>query len=381
MKIIKIMHVITGLSTGGAEMMLYKLVSRMERPAFQNIVVSLQDPGTLGKRINSLGIPVVTLGMRRGVPNPLPVLRLLSLLRQERPQILQTWLYHADLLGLVTGKIARVPAVIWNLQCSDIRQDRGSPGLSLIIRGLRKLSHLPEAILVNSMRGRLDHERQGYHPVRWVFIPNGFDVDLFSPALTGSSQLRRSLGLPPKAPLIGFVARFHPMKDHANFLEAAGHLHRLRPEVHFVLVGRGIDEKNSFLMARINSLGLAGQVHLLGERPDIPAITNILDLATSASAYGEGFPGVVGEAMACGVPCVVTDVGDSAYLVGETGRVVPPASPMALAAAWQEILSLPDNERQALGKAARQRVVANFSLDKVVKQYEELYEELQSQIC
>ena len=204
--------------------------------------------------------------------------------------------------------------------------------------------------MTNSLAGRLDHERLGYRPRRWNIIPNGFDIDLFRPGASGYADSRRSLGLPDDVPLIGLVARLHPMKDHANFIAAAAHLHKLRPEVHFVLVGKGLDTANRNLLNQLGPLGLADHFHLLGERDDIAAITPTLDVATSASAYGEGFPNAIGEAMACGVPCVVTDVGDSAYLVGETGEVVPPRAPAALAGAWHKILSLSDADRQALGR-------------------------------
>ncbi len=378
MRTIKIIHVITGLLVGGAETMLYQLVARLDRAIFHNIVVSLGDLGVMGSRIRDLGIPVFALGLHPSRPNPLPFLHLLSLLRRERPQILQTWLYHADLLGLLAGQMAGVPAIVWNIRCSEMRKDDFSQGLSLVIWMLAKLSPWPQAIITNSLAGQLDHERFGYRARRWTIIPNGFDVDLFSLCTHGCSDLRRNLGLPANIPLIGLVARFHPKKDHANFLAAAGQLHKLHPEVDFVLVGKGSDANNLDLMNQINAMGLANQFHLLGERSDVAALTRILDIATSSSAYGEGFPNAVGEAMACGVPCVVTDVGDSAYLVGKTGEVVPPGNSTALAAAWHKILSLSDSDCQTLGRAARQRIVSHFSLAEIVRQYEQFYLELAS---
>lgn len=373
---IKIVHVITGLIGAGAETMLYKLVSRLDRKIFQNMVISLQDQGIMGCRLRDLGIPVVAMGMRPGRLNVLPFLRLVSRLRRERPRILQTWLYHADLVGLFAGRLAGVPTIVWNLRCSEMRPADASRGLSLLTRMLAKLSPWPQAILANSLAGRRDHERLGYRQARWTIIPNGFDIDLFRPCALECSDLRRDLGLPVNVPLIGLVARLHPMKDHASFLAAAARLHQLRPDAEFVLVGKGVDSDNIDLLNQISAMGLAGHVHLMGERRDIAALTKVLDIATSASAYGEGFANAIGEAMACGVPCVVTDVGDSASLVAETGEVVPPRDSAALAAAWQKILSLPDADRQTLGRLARQRIVNHFSLDQVVQQYERFYLEL-----
>ena len=178
--------------------------------------------------------------------------------------------------------------------------------------------------------------------------------------------------------LIGLVARFDPMKDHGNFFRGARHLLNEAEEkdnLHFVLAGRGIDAANAALKDFISEYGLENRTHLLGERTDIPFVTSALDIATSSST-GEGFPNAVGEAMACGVPCVVTDVGDSAWIVGDTGRIVPPREPTALAEAWGELICMEDERRRSLGEAARRRIIENFSIDTVVRQYEAVYEGL-----
>lgn len=374
---IKIVHFTTGLLTGGAEMMLYKLVSRMNRNYFYNIVVSLTDKGTLGSRIEALDIPVYTLGMKHNLTNPFSSLGLIRILKKERPQVLQTWLYHADLFGLLAGRLSRVPSIVWNLRCSSLNKGDISPFTLNIIRLLAKLSHMPNAVIVNSFDGKLAHESLGYKPVKWEVIPNGFDTEAFCPSQNARMVLRKELGLSEHTPLIGLVARFTPMKDHLNFLNAAGRLHEVKPDVHFVLVGQGVIKENTFFSEQINLLDINNQTHLLGERDDIPAITAGLDIATSSS-YGEGFPNVIGEAMACGVPCVVTDVGDSAYLVGETGLVVPARKPSALTNAWVKILSMSENSRHTLGNAARERVISLFSIDSIVKKYEKLYSNILS---
>lgn len=358
-------------------MMLCRLVARMDRHAFHNVVVSMTDVGTVGRRIKDLGIEVHTLNMRRGIPNPVAMCHLLNILRNRQPHILQTWLYHADLLGLLAGKLARVPVIVWNLRCSELNKNDHSRFLFLTLQMLTKLSHVPKAIIVNSKTGRLSHEGLGYKPARWETITNGFDINLFSPSQDTRSSFRKSLRLPEQTPLIGLIARLHPMKDHANFLNAASKLHKRRPDVHFVLVGQGINKQNTSLMKQITALGLHKHVHLLGERDDIAAITAALDIASSSS-YGEGFPNSVGEAMACGVPCVVTDAGDSAYIVGETGFVVPPRDPCALADVLNKLLSMSSEERQALGLSARKRIVSFFSIDAITKQYENLYYEIVS---
>jgi glycosyltransferase involved in cell wall biosynthesis len=184
------------------------------------------------------------------------------------------------------------------------------------------------------------------------------------------------LGVDDSIPLIGMCGRFDLQKDHHNFLAAAGLLRALLPDAQFVLWGKGVDLENPHLSAWIAEEGLGQAVHLLGFRTDSPRLNAALDVATLSAAYGEAFPNVVGEAMACAVPCVVTGVGDAAYIVGETGRAVPPGSPEALAAAWAELLSLPAAERKALGTAARKRVENLFSLEKMGAAYAQLYRDI-----
>lgn len=357
--------------------MLFKLLSSLDR-RFSSLVVSMTDAGTLGPSIEAHGVQVVTLGMRRGRPSIRGLWALSRLLRKERPQILQTWLYHADLLGLVAGKLSGVPAIAWNVRCSnmDMRDYRSLSGWT--VRMLASLSAWPGLVIVNSETGRQVHERLGYRPRRWAVIPNGFDLEQFAPDPGARQKLRLELGLPGDALLIGMVARYDPMKDHATFLQAARLLLRTTTEAQFVLVGLYMGHSNKELNRMIESLDVADHVHLLGERNDVPAILAALDLATLSSAYGEGFPNVVGEAMACGIPCVVTDVGDSALLVGDTGKVVPPRNPEALANAWAELIDMGPDGRRRLGEAARQRIKEHFDLNTIVKRYERCYDELVS---
>jgi glycosyltransferase involved in cell wall biosynthesis len=342
---------------------------------FKNIVVSMTDSGVLGKHIQGMGVSVFTLNIRRRAPNPVALWRLINLLRRERIQILQTWLYHADLMGLLAGKLASTPAIAWNLRCSELSTDDHPRLLFLIMRILAKLSYLTNTVIVNSSAGRAFHESLGYKPSRWIVIPNGVDIQLFCPSPLSSIALRSSLGLSKKTPLIGLVARFHPMKDHTTFLKAASRLIKHRPDVHFVLAGKEVNCQNPSLMQQVSNYGLSSNVHLLGEVHNIANITTALDIAT-CSSYSEGFPNAIAEAMACGVPCVATDVGDLSHIVNGTGRVVPPRDHFAMSEAWTEILGMSEDDRQALGKCARERVVSLFSLDSMTGQYENLYYEI-----
>jgi glycosyltransferase involved in cell wall biosynthesis len=376
---IKVIHIITGLSVGGAENMLFKLVSNMDRTEFAPEVISLSGIGPIGEKMRAQGIPVRALNMRPGMPNPALALRLAGWIRKSRPQVVQTWLHHADLIGGLATRLAGRTPLAWNIRHSNLDPATIKRQTILIGRACAKLSHtLPQRIVCCSEAGREEHARLGYAADKLLVIPNGFDLTAYHPSETARAAIRAELGMPTDAPLIGLIGRFHPMKDHATFVQAAALLHALRPEVHFVCCGEDITWQNDVLADAIKRVDLCDRFHLLGQRRDIPQIAAALTIGTLCSLYGEGFPNVIGEAMACGVPCVVTDVGDSVYIIGKTGRVVPLRSPEALCAAWQEILDLSPEAAQRSALAARARVEAHFALGTVVGRYQKLYKDMSS---
>ena len=356
--------------------MLLKLLSAQSTVRFKPIVITLGRGGAIAEKIESLGITVCSLGMSGNRPSPGAVWRLLKQVRAYKPQVIQGWMYHGNLMAVVAGLLSpgRTP-VLWNIRHSlyDIRRDKRLT--ALIIRLGASLSFLPRGIIYNSRISAKQHEKLGYASARTLILPNGFDCELFRASLEARASIRQQLGVPDGAMLIGLVARYHPIKDHANFIAAAAKLASIRKDVHFVLVGSRVNEKNRELTEMIDAVGLRDRVHLLGEQSSLPEITAALDIATSAS-WSEAFPNVIGEAMSCGVPCVVTDVGDSAVIVGDAGRVVPPKDSNALAAGWASILDLNQEQRNALSAAARQRIVENYLLANIVAQYEALYIDL-----
>ncbi len=371
---IKLVFIITGLSTGGAEMMLYKLLSRIDRDLFHPAVISLKDSGTLGNRIEALDIPVYTIGLKAAIPTLASIWQLISIVRQLKPNLLQGWMYHGNLAALVVSlfTLKSVP-IIWNIRKCIYSLGYEKQTTAAIIKLLAKLDRFPRKILYNSKVSVGQHEKIGYESTKTIVIPNGFDTDVFAPSAAARRSVRTELGLTENTLLIGMMGRYHPMKDHANFLQAAAILLRSFPDVMFVLAGREVNWNNRTLSQLVQTLELTDRVHLLGEQQDMPRLTAALDIATSASAYGEGFANVIGEAMSCGVPCVVTNIGDSAWIVGNTGRVVSPKQPESLANGWKELIELGPESRQTLGQAARTRIIECFSLDFVVAQYELLY--------
>ncbi|ADE13880.1 glycosyl transferase group 1 [Nitrosococcus halophilus Nc 4] len=376
---VNIVHIITGLDVGGAERALFRLLANRTTSHFNPSVISLLEKGVVGHQIQSLGIPVYTLGMRRGLPGPRALIHLRGLLKKLAPDLIQGWMYHGNLAATVAASSLglEIP-VLWNIRQSlyDLSKERRlTRG---VIYGGAWLSERPRLILYNSKTSAFQHEVVGFKPEKTRIIPNGFDYREYHPDRKMRKRLRRELAIPSHTVLIGLIARYHPMKDHANFLQAAAELMKAGAEmkVAFLLAGRGIDLSNGPLTELIRQLGLSSKVILLGEREDIPGLMPALDIATVSSAWGEGFPNVLGEAMACGVPCVATDVGDSAYLIGGTGKVVPPKDFRALAAAWQDLIAAGAKGRKQRGVKARERIIEHFSLSEIVRQYEKLYMEV-----
>lgn len=374
----KIGHIITSLEKHGAQMMLYKVLSSMDHRRFDSVVISLMDGGALRNKFESLGVVVHSLGMKKGLPTPGSVYRFARLINRLDLDLIQGWMYHGNLAAQLGVALSpRHIPVLWNIRGSSYNLKDEKPVTAALIWLGGKLSGLPKRIINNSLVSAIKHEEMlGYKSAKRVIIPNGFDTDLFAPSAEARAGLRAELGLSDDALLIGLSARYHPMKDHANFLRAAALLLKDHPQTHFALSGEGVDSRNEELRALIGSLPIGERVHLLGERSDMNRIAAALDIATLSSAFGEGFPNVVGEAMACGVPCVVTDVGDSVFVIGETGRAVTPRDPNAIASAWRELIEMGASSRRELGSAARRRVLENFSIEAIAQKYESLYQQV-----
>jgi glycosyltransferase involved in cell wall biosynthesis len=370
--LIRVAHLITDLSTGGAQRMLQRLLDNLEPAEFENHVICLSHDKTLMAAIEAAGTPVHAIEMAPALPSPAAAWRLYGVLRRLRPDILQTWLYHSDLLGLAFGRLAGVPRIVWNIRCADTDEMYRSGRNAMVLRLLTRLSRRPDAVIANSHAGREVHEYLGYCAKLWRVLPNGFDTARFKPDAAAHDALCRALSLPGDSQLVGLVGRFDPLKDHATFLGAAAICAIEKANAHFVLVGNGIDNRNEPLVALIRSLDLEQRVHLLGERDDVAAVTAGLDVAT-CSSIGEGFPNVIGEAMACGVPVVATEVGDSARLLGEAGVLVAPADPKAFAEALLGLLDDTDAARRAMGTLGRRRIEREYSISRIADEYQHLY--------
>lgn len=354
--------------------MLYRLLAMAEdREPY--VVVSLKDEGTIGPQITDLGIPVECLNLRGEAPNPAGAFALLKLVRKYRPKVIQGWLVHGNLFASLAGMLMRRQvAVFWGVHQAvyDLKGERRSTALA--IRASALFSRIPNKVVYVSRVSAAHHEALGYPSSKRVVIPNGFDCTLFRPDGSARARVRSILGVSDNTVLVGLLARYHPMKDHANFLRAAGIVARKVPQIHFLLAGRGMTPEQKEIRALLEAEELGTRVSLLGDRKDTAELTAALDIAC-LSSWAEALSLSVGEAMACGVPCAVTDVGDNGYLVGETGRVVPARDPEALARAILELVEVGAEGRRKLGAAARQRIERDFSLPEVFRKYQCLYDE------
>lgn len=357
--------------------MLRNVALGLSTTAFEQRVISLTTREPIGSQLDAAGVAVMASGGKS-------VWRLAALMRQARrwvadwrPDVVHCWMYHANVFGRVL--LGAAPAAHRPAYLASIRGALNSPAAQRrSLRAVRWLdartSRAADALLFNSRVSAEQHQSVGYSRDRTIVIPNGFDTQRFAPNDAARARIRGELESGDRL-LVGMVARFEPVKGHAVLLRAVAQLSGGAGRYQLVLAGRGCDAHNTELAELIRTLGIGSMVTLLGERRDIPELLNAFDVAVCPS-LSESFPNAVGEAMSSGIPCVVTDVGDCAFLLGDAGRVVRPADPQALAAGLQELIKMSAEERQVLGRRARTRVIEHFSMPAVLDRYAELYRRL-----
>jgi len=371
---LNVLHIITGLNDGGAEGLLYRLCAYDKKS--KHTVVSMMDEGKYAPLLREAGIVVHCLGMPRGRVTVRGLLELRRLLKAHRPDVVQTWMYHADLIGGLVARFSCNAPVCWGIRNSTLMRGVSAFSTILAAKICALLSgFVPRVIICCSRKAAEVHHDLGYSAEKMVCIPNGYDIGLFSPDREKRSKIRNELKIEDKIPLLGMVARFDPQKDHENLLKALGVLKRSGRNFRCALVGTNMTCTNQSMQEIIQKEQLTNKILLIGRRNDIPAIMNALDLHILSSSFGEAFPNVLAEAMACGTPCVTTDVGDAAFIVGESGWIVPPKDPNALAKAIEIAMEERTNAEQWSKRtaAARERIAANFEIGAVVEMYQECW--------
>ena len=357
-----VLHVIAARGIGGAEHFLAALVTaKRDRPVSQ-VVVNLMADAEFTAMVRTAGVPVHELDLRSVAQLPFVVVRLARLIRKLRPSAIQTWLYYSDLLSLWALKWSgrrSVTRLYWGVRCSDMDLSQYRRSLRWAVAACARRSKEPDAIISNSFAGVTAHRALGYAPRHFAVIPNGIDCDRFKPDAAARARLRGEIGLSASAPVVIHVARIDPMKDHASLIALA----RTLPDVTFVLVGRDTE-----------SLDAPANVVALGARRDVASLYSVADVAISTSLT-EGFPNVVAEAMACGIPVVATDVGDSKRIIGDTGLTVSPRDIPAMKTAVQTLLNEPPPSRAQRAAACRERIERQFSLKRAVAAFDALHVE------
>ena len=367
----KIVHIITGLGDGGAEHTLYKICKYDKLN--KHIVISLKNSGKYYPLIKNLGIEIYIFNFR--FYSIYKFFLLIRLLKSIKPNVIQTMLVHADFIGGLAGRLSGIKNIIWNIRYSNLEFKGTKFHTTLILKILALLSdYVPKKIIINSKKARKIYIEKGYNKKKIIFIPNGYDLSILKSNKTHKINFKKKFNQNKFTPIIGNVARYDPQKDHLNLLNALSLIRKRNIKFFCILVGSNIDKNNLKLTNQIRELKLSKYVKLLGRRNDITEIMNGLDIYVQSSAYGEGFPNVVAEAMACGTPCVVTDVGESSFLVNKTGWVVPPNNPFRLADAIEKSINEIDNlDWKNRCKRSTLEIQKNFDMDKMLRSYRRVW--------
>lgn len=369
--LMKVLHITTGLGDGGAEGVLYRLC---RHATWRASVISLTDDGRYGPLLRQLGVEVQSMHMKAGRVPLIALHRLSSLIRQEQPDVVQCWMYHANLLGGVSARLAGIHNIAWCIRNSDLSKETTPVSTRLVNHLSAVLSNsIPRAIISCAESAAEMHVALGYDRSKVVLVPNGYDLRVLAPRANDAACFRQKLAIPKDAYVIGMAARWHPQKDHITLLDALTEVRRVVPSVFCLLAGDGVDPDNNTLMRYLQERELTDRVRLLGAQADISAFMSALDVHALSSAFGEAFPNVVAEAMACQVPCVVTEVGDAKAIVAATGWSVPKqdasALALALCAAFTE-QRLQPSRWQERKESCRTRISEHYSIDQMVAAFE-----------
>ena len=360
----RIAFLIPRLDVGGAQRQLVELASGLQSDGWQVRILAFYGGGALEPELRERGIDFRVLEKRGRWDFASFAVRLVRDLRRDRPDILHSYLGTPNLLSVLMKPLLPGVRVAWGIRASDMNFERYDWAARFTFRVGCRLSVLADIIVCNSSSGSEFHKANGYPPSKMVVIENGIDTDRYSPDSVARQEIRAEWQVGDGQVLVGMVGRLDLMKDHPTFLQAASELAAEWPMVRFVCIGDGPSEYRVHLTRMASALGLDERLLWSGERLDMSRIYNALDLAVSASC-SEGFPNVLAEAMATGVPCVATDVGDSRVVVGDTGWLCRASDSHALAQTIALALQSPGGPR-ARGAAARKRVIEEFTVASLV---------------
>jgi glycosyltransferase involved in cell wall biosynthesis len=367
---IKIVHIATNLGGGGVTWMLYNLIKHLNKDqGFEHVVICLRS-NDIQEQLNNLGVRTYSLSIKDSIPSINSVFLIRKLLEQEEPCLIQGWMYHGNIAAFFSNKSS---TVLWGIHHTINNLNKEKFLTRLLILASSRLSNNVEKIIYCSEVSLKQHESLGFSKSKSVYIPNGFPVEHFQFKIESRKRIRQEFGVFDDCFLIGQAARFHPMKNHLGMIRCFSKVAQKISNAILVMIGHGINSENNALSSTIEQYGLGDRVILLEHRADMPDIYSALDAYVSPSIWGEAFPLVLGEAMCCELPCVVTDIGDSSIIVGEAGYIIENFDDNSFANALIELARMNTSERRILGKLARQQIVEHFSISKIAKQYKSVY--------
>ena len=370
----KVLHINLGLGNGGAEGALFRLATSDSKNS--HVVISIMGDGVYGEKLRLAGIELHSFNVPRGKIKLSAIIKTYQLIKKIQPDVVQTWLYHADLLGGVLAKLAGVKGIVWGIRHSNLEPGLNSKFTIMMAKLSALLSGLvPSRVISCSIKAAEVHKKIGYKSDIMTVIPNGYDLDLLKFSEQSRKRFRTQWELTDHDIVFGMIGRWTPLKDHRNLFSALSILKKTENfSFKCVLVGPHIDESNSELVGLIKEYNIEDSVVLAGSSSDVSGPLSGFDVFVLSSA-GEAFPNVVAESMACETPCVVTDVGDAAYIVGDWGVVVPPGNSQALAngllQAVREIKDTSQWQTKRLG--CRARILENFSIGSMTKSFVEVW--------
>lgn len=366
---LRVLHVITDLEIGGAEIMLTRILPRLREVNIESAVVCLNHGGSLLEALKREDIPVTCLNMKPGRPSLIAQLRLIQITRAFQPDLIHSWLYHADLMASIAAVCCRVP-IFWSIHNSEFRPDVNFT-TRFVVSLLAKLSRfIPKKILSCSRTAASLHVQRGYRANKIVYLPNGFNTDQFAPDPAARARIRARFGIDDGTVLIGNVARFDPQKNHHGLIRAFKKAGLENLDAKLLLAGRNINDDNEELMSWIRDAAIEDRAILIGQQREIPGILNAIDVFVLPS-ISEAFPLALGEAMSCGCYCIATDVGDCSELLKYAGKIVRSAE--ELPGAIRVGAEMTAEERKAIGVAARLRIRNHYSIERMIASLNDMY--------
>ena len=374
---VKVLHIISSLDIGGAEMMLYKLVSNHKKKNISHHIICLNKNGKLINRIRKLKIKVYCLNFT-SILNFIKSLNLLiSTVKMIKPDVIMTWLYAADLVGIfLKFKFPNIK-LIWNLRCSELKFPYLKLTTFFVIKILRLFSSYPNLLIANSYSGLKSHLNLGYKTKNKIVIPNGFDTNYFRPDLTLRKKLRLKYNISENDTVLGFIGKTTKIKGMDTFIEASAYAIKMKSNFKFVFIGPKLDRNNFELVNKLKKIKCFKNSILLGEQKQLNEVILILDIL-SLTSLSEGFPNVIGESMSCQIPCVTTDVGDCKKIIGNYGIVTSSFNPKKIASDWYKLYDLTKKDK-TIYKSCRKRIMNNYSIIKIVKQYNNIFLSLKNE--